>query len=1453
MKAQWMALPFLSFLSLAAEAGQIKLCGTVLMPPGQTYAGGELTLETTLEAFSGGVSSSNALVTPLDPATNRYCAELDESYFPPADSFHVRMTIAKTASPSQALYTGNFTSWDDDRGEFTTQLSPSKDYNFYLDLIYLGASDPLDRKIFLPGLIPYTDLFEAQNKPVIRDTHANLNKITAVSYPEGNRVSDGSFEAVDSRWTILPTVASATALSVKPQHGNRALILNFPSSTSGHPVLSEPFDLKPATSYTLSFYYKSPEISGTIRPALVALANRSQNIQDGVLLPATGSYGAHGAWTLFTQTFTTPASAAFGRISLLEFNLASAGAGVIAFDNVVLVEGTSSPHEVDASTAFFDGLNRPYQSMQQVGETDIYGQMLYDEFGRKIITTLPIGFDYFRHNGRHAFLENLFDGPYGGHLNYYYGSPDPTDTSRTLDPNAPGPKAKGYPFTQTFYEASPLGRVTRSLLAGGHWRGATPNLDHDVRSYYGSVSGGQVNVNDAAALPLTSDIVPSDIPDHFLSVTQGENGEVSRSFTDLFGQETRRDNKFGNRWITTTSAYDALGNLVQETPPPGPNSQVVSRTMEYNSLSQPLADTSLDVGSHRSLYDRLGRLRFSQNSVQAKNGAFTYLKYDDLDRLIESGEYESATAYTVGEAEDLSFPPAGDPLRKVHVVNTYDSIPKILNVCRDGGSGIGEQIYIAAPNQPVPNGFFPDLNTAYEAARARFQTLPSPPSPVPQFLQFVSSQGDEIVPITGSEFTVMPTAGADSSGWELVGVPTDSAHLTPLFGAPFPFTVAWGPLQGRLTKTTVCNQALVATPVGLKEFSRYFNYDKYGNGTDVYEYNGYIADTTKQWQKVTSQYDVQNRLKAQNYFETAASGQPLFRFTYAYDAQERLDSISDESGHSVARPHYNLIGQMDSLKLGQPGPGQLTMAYQYHFQGWIQEITAKKASGDTLYHQRLKYEDGSAPRFDGSIGEYNYSLVQGATKRYLFGYDPLDRLTQGFTTLTSTSTVDGGTWGYQYADNGAISRMSNLNQAFQYVYVNGNQLDHVLNTGMPPGHVRSGLANFVYDAAGRMVVDESKGMDIDYDNTTGLASAFHVAGGSLVSSFYMAYDDQGMRVSKLEYQGSSEIAAKHYTGFGKEIRHSTPGWQEVYPFEGYGRKVKSSSGVWETESYVKNSLGSTVKVYNLAGSAESYSTDYEPFGKLRLQTVSTNAEVTPKFTGKEFDEGLELNYFGTRYYDPDIAVWISPDPTQEFFSPYTYSTNPINSIDPDGNSSAFVGGGPWEDDQSNAKLSYYNPNDGDNRAEFFTDYCSDIPYKVAYMDAPSPIQLLNEWYHESGPSTHIINSGTMLDDLMESPATKEALQMFRMGGPSRYALDFGPKEFLEASKDLSLTRHYLGSYRLDISRQDKNINLHFYNRTSLASATRNPGNRSQTALNARPRGLGTGGNTYQHIVGQLPF
>ncbi len=60
-----------------------------------------------------------------------------------------------------------------------------------------------------------------------------------------------------------------------------------------------------------------------------------------------------------------------------------------------------------------------------------------------------------------------------------------------------------------------------------------------------------------------------------------------------------------------------------------------------------------------------------------------------------------------------------------------------------------------------------------------------------------------------------------------------------------------------------------------------------------------------------------------------------------------------------------------------------------------------------------------------------------------------------------------------------------------------------------------------------------------------------------------------------------------------------------------------------------------------------------------------------KFNGKELDNETGMYYYGARYYEPRLSVWMSVDPKVEeyaYLSPYVYcANNPIIFIDPDGN------------------------------------------------------------------------------------------------------------------------------------------------------------------------------------------
>ena len=114
------------------------------------------------------------------------------------------------------------------------------------------------------------------------------------------------------------------------------------------------------------------------------------------------------------------------------------------------------------------------------------------------------------------------------------------------------------------------------------------------------------------------------------------------------------------------------------------------------------------------------------------------------------------------------------------------------------------------------------------------------------------------------------------------------------------------------------------------------------------------------------------------------------------------------------------------------------------------------------------------------------------------------------------------------------------------------------------------------------------------------------------------------------------------------------------------------------EWYLKNHLGSTMLVYGTQSSVNIQQTDvgdkiaaydYRSFGEMVELTPPPTGKVTENFTGKEHDDEIALDYFGARYLDPMLGMWVSVDPARQFASPYLYAGNgynPVNGVDPDG-------------------------------------------------------------------------------------------------------------------------------------------------------------------------------------------
>src|SRR5690606_27311478 len=98
-------------------------------------------------------------------------------------------------------------------------------------------------------------------------------------------------------------------------------------------------------------------------------------------------------------------------------------------------------------------------------------------------------------------------------------------------------------------------------------------------------------------------------------------------------------------------------------------------------------------------------------------------------------------------------------------------------------------------------------------------------------------------------------------------------------------------------------------------------------------------------------------------------------------------------------------------------------------------------------------------------------------------------------------------------------------------------------------------------------------------------------------------------------------------------------------------------------------LGSSSYITNAAATVSQHM-EYLPFGET-LVDEHTNSYNSPfKYNGKEFDEETGNYFYGARYYDPRLSIFISVDPLAEQapdWTPYRYGfNNPIKYTDPTG-------------------------------------------------------------------------------------------------------------------------------------------------------------------------------------------
>ena len=271
------------------------------------------------------------------------------------------------------------------------------------------------------------------------------------------------------------------------------------------------------------------------------------------------------------------------------------------------------------------------------------------------------------------------------------------------------------------------------------------------------------------------------------------------------------------------------------------------------------------------------------------------------------------------------------------------------------------------------------------------------------------------------------------------------------------------------------------------------------------------------------------------------------------------------------------------------------------------------------------------------------------------------------------------------------------------------------------------VTNYWYDADGERTVKTSGESDQVYVNSEFAGGRTNTAKFSLYVSPYLVAN-QGGRYTKHIYIGSQRVVSKigDFDSYGSDPRRiqyagsETDGLSVDYkvkytqqlqvikdnyatfavPYNGEdnndyvdGKGFCCNDGSLEAaqaramaraaknnfqegDSYEKmqfyyhpDHLGSSSYITNLEGEVVQH-IEYVPFGEVFVEERNNIWNTPYLFNAKEFDEETGLYYYGARYYEPRLCLWISVDIEQENhpnISTYTYClNNPIIFIDPDG-------------------------------------------------------------------------------------------------------------------------------------------------------------------------------------------
>lgn len=846
--------------------------------------------------------------------------------------------------------------------------------------------------------------------------------------------------------------------------------------------------------------------------------------------------------------------------------------------------------KVITQVQYLDGLGRPLQSVavkQSPAGSDLVQPIEYDNMGRQSKEYL-----LYVANGNGAYQSTATSAI----LTWYTAN---TALLKSSDLSRP--------FTETFFEASPLNRPSGQRAPGSKSASSQAvykvNSGSEVKRY--DYSGDITENGNYGAGKL------------FVVEKTDENGSVILQYTDLLGQVVcKKVIVSETEELTTYYVYDDNGwlrGVLQPQYQDDPDLEKFAFLYDYDSRGRVTTKRVPGVGITEIVYDKFDRPVVSRDPNQKARGAWAFTKYDFLNRAILTGEISSdksrsewQTKYddvTVHHENNLGNTGLGYTLNLTSV-ESADGFPQIedANVLTitnyDNYSFPGSSISTLAYNST--SGYYPTTNSSVKtqitATKARM--LPGNGS-AGELLTSIIYYDNEYRPIQ----TARQLYDLGANAFERLSI-LYKYDLAPVISEQKTEQVLSGSVTDSHLTVNTYDHADRLLSVQEKVVNGIYTKEVY---TVAQRYNT-LGQLLTKWQHSTDNVKYRHRT------------------TYTNNIRGWLTDAKTSYKNTVSGPEYSVFAfGMEYFK----SDGNYT-------NGNISQ-TEWMGKDQTAYSAGLTYNYDKANRLTGSDGK-TYGGVKYADYEAGISYDKNGNL---LTLLRSGASTDNLTYTY-----GSGNRLSNLIDA-----------SNVANTA-----VKNGTSVYEYDANGNMTFDGNRNANISYNH---LNLPMTVSIGANTQTYdYDAFGEKRKYVADsltLKYSGGFEYKSSGTANTFYRVGLNDA--QAVYrgsalKFEYY---VKDHLG---NVRVVFDEDGSIIQKsdyypFGLTVSRNSNQTQ-----------SSRNAINRYLYNGKEIQTETGYLDYGARMYMPEIGKWGAVDPLAEkyySFSPYIYSTNdPVLFGDLDG-------------------------------------------------------------------------------------------------------------------------------------------------------------------------------------------